>query len=434
MLILHVSDIHFKDPLCHGEEDPELYFRSELVAHAGEQIGDLGDVDAILITGDIAFHGIASEYDAATKWLETLAKAVGCDKRRIYVIPGNHDVNRGIFSSNGGARNAVRAIANAGNNFARESEMTQQLNLDDSARNLFASIADYNIFAAKYDCQSYPGRLRWCQTLWIDSQTALNLYGLNSTLISGINGDDVKGSLFVGAMQMNIARASGTVNLVMVHHPPEWMSDQDDLEMRLLGAPNIVLFGHKHIQAIRRDANGPMMFSAGSVNPDRHEKGWEPAYNLIELTSVPDNGRRVVEVSVYQFRWQSSPNGFVAKINLATNSAMFSHTIQIKGENNQLGDEPLSVEEGGTVMTEEEKRPAEPSSLANPNIRDLIYRFWVLESRRRRQVLDELGVKIDFDATTPEIMTYRSALVSLAEENRLAELDAAIAKREPPIL
>ena len=77
MLILHVSDIHFKNPLCHREEDPELYFRNELVSHAGEQIGDLGDVDAILITGDIAFRGIASEYDAATKWLETLAKVVG---------------------------------------------------------------------------------------------------------------------------------------------------------------------------------------------------------------------------------------------------------------------------------------------------------------------------------------------------------------------
>ena len=434
MLILHVSDIHFKHPLCHGEEDPELYFRNELVAHAGEQIGDLGDVDAILITGDIAFRGIASEYDAATKWLETLAKAVGCSKRRTYVIPGNHDVNRSIFLSNGGARNAVLAIANADDNSARECEMKQQLNLDDSARNLFASIADYNIFAAKYDCQSYPGRLRWRQTLQIDSRTVLNLHGLNSTLISGINGDDVKGTLFMGAMQMNIARASGTVNLVMVHHPPEWMSDQDELEMRLLGAPNIVLFGHKHIQAIRRDVNGLMMFSAGSVNPDPREKGWEPAYNLIELTSIPDNGRRVVEVSVYQFRWQSNPNGFVAKIDIATNSPVFRHTIQINGENNQLGDEPLSAEEGGAVMTEEEKISAEPSSLANPNIRDLIYRFWVLESRRRRQVLEELGVKIDFDATTPEIMTYRSALVSLAEESRLAELDAAIAKKEPPIL
>ena len=434
MLILHVSDIHFKDPLCQGEEDPELYFRNELVTHAGEQVEVLGDVNAILITGDIAFRGIASEYDAATKWLETLAKAVGCNKRRIYVIPGNHDVNRDIFSSNGGARNAVRAIATAGDDSARECEMMQQLKLKDSAQNVFASIADYNTFAAKYDCQSFPGRLRWCQTLQIDSRTVLNLYGLNSTIISGINGDDVKGELFMGALQMNIARASGTVNLVMAHHPPEWMSDQDDIEMRLLGAANIVLFGHKHIQAIRRDSNGSMMFSAGSVNPDRHEKGWEPAYNLIELTAAPGKGRRVVEVSVRQFRWQSNPNGFVAKIDIAADSPEFRHTIQINGENNQHGDEPLPAEEGGAVMTEEEKISAEPSSLASPNIRDLIYRFWNLESRRRRQVLDELGVQIDFDATTPEIMTYRSALVSLARENRLAELDAAITKKEPQIL
>ena len=36
MLLLHISDIHFKDPLCHSDEDPDLYFRDELVRHAGE--------------------------------------------------------------------------------------------------------------------------------------------------------------------------------------------------------------------------------------------------------------------------------------------------------------------------------------------------------------------------------------------------------------
>ena len=73
--------------MCHTDEDPELHFRSELLAHASEQASKLGDIDAILVTGDIAFKGISTEYDAATKWFEALANAVGCKKGRIYVVP-----------------------------------------------------------------------------------------------------------------------------------------------------------------------------------------------------------------------------------------------------------------------------------------------------------------------------------------------------------
>ena len=281
LLLLHISDIHFQHPLCHTEQDPELSFRQELVFHSAQQASQLGDVDAILVTGDIAFKGIKEEFAAATIWLEQLADAVGCNKRRIYVVPGNHDVDRGQFDKVEGARDAVAVIANANRNEERENKLVAQLR--DRDPRLFAAITDFNQFAAKYDCQCYPGRLRWSTTLRIDHRTIVRLHGLNSTLISGIKGTDHKGTLFMGAPQLNVSRAPGTVNLVMAHHPPEWISDQDDIETRLLGAPNIVLFGHRHVQKIRRDMGGPIVLFAGSVNPDRRESGWEPAYNFLEL-------------------------------------------------------------------------------------------------------------------------------------------------------
>ena len=235
MLLLHISDIHFKDPLCHSDEDPDLYFRDELVRHAGEQTRDLGDVDVILVSGDIAFRGIRSEYDAATKWLETLGINVGCNKRRIYMIPGNHDVDQGVFETNEAVKKAISGIEESGNNEEREHAISKLLTDGESAPYVFASITDYNLFAAKYDCQLFPGRLRWNHRLRIDSCTALNVYGLNSAIISGIHGKDRKGNLFLSALQMNFPIIPGTVNLIMSHHPPEWMSDQDQMEMRLLG-------------------------------------------------------------------------------------------------------------------------------------------------------------------------------------------------------
>ena len=430
LLILHISDIHFKDPLCHDNRDPELYFRTELVNHAIQQVQELGDVDAILITGDIAFRGISSEYEAATRWFEKLCTKVGCDKRRIYVVPGNHDVDRNTFKTNEGARNAVRAIAIAGDNAERERELSGQLRLPDSAANVFASIAEYNLFAAKYDCQSYPGRLGWNHTLRIDSQTVLSMYGLNSCIVSGIDDDDQQGQLYMSALQMNVPSATGTVNLVMAHHPAEWMSDQADVEMRLLGAPNMVLFGHRHKQLVRRDVGGPLIFSAGSVNPNRHDTGWEPSYNMIEVRSEIEGNLRSVVVGVRQYRWQSNPSGFVPKMDLAANSPIFIHRIAIQGENDKCGGELSRSEIGGDAMPKSQDSPSDSVTVSGPNVRDLIYRFWELEPRDRVEVLDELGLEKIAAESILQTMAYRSALLTLAKENRLGELQAAIESRE----
>ena len=334
MLLLHISDIHLKYPQCQTNQDPEFYFRQELINDATRRASEIGDVDAILVTGDIAFKGMKEEYDVAVAWLEQLADAVGCNRRRIYVVPGNHDVDRNVFSTNTDARNAVETIFNAIDDQARERKLASLLGESNCAHNLFASIANFNLFAAKYDCQYGPDRFHWSTSLRIDHRTILRLHGLNSTVVSGIHETDCKGRLFMGALQLNVPRALGTVNLVMAHHPPEWMSDQDDIETRLLGAPNIVLFGHRHIQKVHREVGGPITLAAGSVNPDRHESGWEPAYNFIELKSLDSDSNRCVEVIVFQYRWQSNPNGFVPKIDFGTETEepLFRHTIVVQGD------------------------------------------------------------------------------------------------------
>ena len=430
MLILHVSDIHFRYPFCDGNNDPDLYVRSELIAHARAQIRDLGDVDVILVTGDIAYCGNRREYDAATKWLEDMATSVGCNKQRIYVIPGNHDVDWNVFRVNLAARDAVHRIEQSGDNGSRNRLLLELLSNVAAAQHLFSSIEEYNLFAAKYDCQLYPGRLSWNTMLRIDSRTVVHLYGLNSTIISGIDGKDRMGNLFMSNLQTGFPRSPGSANLIMAHHPPEWMSDQNQLEARLFGTPNIVLFGHRHIQALRRDYNGSIVFSAGSVNPDREETGWEPAYNLIELTSAVSNEQRQVAILARQFRWQSHPNGFVPKIDMVTGDPVFVHQMPVDGEDILPVDVQTAKEAGGIAMADREASLNDPPALVGPDVRDIIYRFWELEPRDRRQVLNELGFEQVPNAVVHETMAYRAALVSIASANRLSELETAIAAKE----
>ncbi|WP_209087021.1 metallophosphoesterase family protein [Agrobacterium tumefaciens] len=54
-----------------------------------------GPVDAILISGDIAFAADDEECAFALKWIrERLCPVYGCKFEDVMVIPGNHDVDR----------------------------------------------------------------------------------------------------------------------------------------------------------------------------------------------------------------------------------------------------------------------------------------------------------------------------------------------------
>jgi 3',5'-cyclic AMP phosphodiesterase CpdA len=55
----------------------------------------MGPVYGIVVGGDIAFSGKPEEYDLANKWLVRFAARLGVDPgERIWVVPGNHDIDR----------------------------------------------------------------------------------------------------------------------------------------------------------------------------------------------------------------------------------------------------------------------------------------------------------------------------------------------------
>ena len=104
LTFLHLSDIHFQNKIAGGKFDLDIDLRNELERDAQKLCRDLNvDVDAILITGVIAFAGKAEEYQIARDWLDQLCKKVNCDfSEKIYVVPGNHDVDQDIIAESRG--------------------------------------------------------------------------------------------------------------------------------------------------------------------------------------------------------------------------------------------------------------------------------------------------------------------------------------------
>ena len=326
MLLLHISDIHFQAPDCLDSNlDPERPYRTRLLQDARVKVTELGPVSAILIGGDIAFKGAQEEYGTAMTWISELAAVAGCPIERVFVIPGNHDVDRSLIGRLPATRNVQAAIARSVDQ--RELEFRHQISDGDTARALLAPMGAYNEFAAQLNCQVFlPDRLYWKQDLDLGSGSTLRLHGLTSTLLSGAEGrDDTRESLYLSPLQTVLDPVDDVVNLVLCHHPPDWLMDQDDANDAICGRAAIHMFGHRHRQRIQRDAQY-VRFSAAAVNPDRHAPGWIPGYNLVEVRVAGAGSDRQLTVDAHLRQWQSNPDLFRAVVT-PEGAEVFHHSI-----------------------------------------------------------------------------------------------------------
>jgi predicted MPP superfamily phosphohydrolase len=90
---LHISDLHIRE----GDSyDRDVVFRALVrsVKRFRERGGHKPDL--VFATGDIAYSGKPQEYAIATAFLDQILQAANIDRRRLYVIPGNHDVDRTV--------------------------------------------------------------------------------------------------------------------------------------------------------------------------------------------------------------------------------------------------------------------------------------------------------------------------------------------------
>ena len=255
MLLLHISDIHFRVPQClNPDTDPDRGIRTRMMRHLQAQVARRGRVEAILVGGDVAFKADPAEYRVAKNWLIELAAACGCHEDRIFVIPGNHDVDRAAIKGHLPTRNVQAAIASANDEW-REAALRDQLDNARTGSDLFFGHSAYNDFAAPMNCQVYAGRIFWKQDIELAKGVQLRIHGLTSTLLSGQNGDDdLKNSLYLSPMQTSPDPVPNVVNMVMCHHPFDWLVDGDEVEDALNRRATFQLFGHKHRQRVQRDA------------------------------------------------------------------------------------------------------------------------------------------------------------------------------------
>ena len=92
---LHISDLHFRTSQAY---DANVVLRA-LLRDVAERIEQEGlQPDFLAVSGDIAFSGQPAEYDLARRFFDDLLRTTELPKERLFLVPGNHDVNRSLVS------------------------------------------------------------------------------------------------------------------------------------------------------------------------------------------------------------------------------------------------------------------------------------------------------------------------------------------------
>ena len=146
---LHLSDIHFFD--CDGPTDTDLdhAVRERMLEDIEKMYGQRGDMDAVLVVGDIAARGKRADYDVAASFLGRTCERVGLAADHVVCVPGNHDIDR---DQQGALHEAARfQLRRVG---AREiSDVLLGLLREETGRQiLLRPLEAYNEFALRYGC------------------------------------------------------------------------------------------------------------------------------------------------------------------------------------------------------------------------------------------------------------------------------------------
>jgi predicted phosphodiesterase len=258
-------------------------------------------LDFIAFTGDVAQSGKAEEYQLAEEhFFKPLLKHTGLSREQLFIVPGNHDVDWDL----------VKLInPDIPSSLVDRDKVTALLRDGGQRRLLFQTMMGYGEFARRFFGQA-PNHPTVQDPLYsyvrpIASAThSVALVGLNSAWLSGFNKDSEgnvvdRGNLLIGDKQVGDAireAEASTVRIALVHHPPSWLKEFDELDVNrwLRAACDFVLLGHMHVPNFEQEkalGRETINIPAGTVYKRR---GWLNGYNLVQLNFPTCRGQIVL--------------------------------------------------------------------------------------------------------------------------------------------
>lgn len=431
---VHLSDIHIGQERG-GTLPLHETIRTDLLKDCEKLRAAIGAATGIIVCGDAAYSGKRSEYLLAGSYLDRLAKAVGANRERgVFVIPGNHDIDRSTHNPPVRSFHKQLRLGTCTQAYAEIEELADKTPEDQNP--LLIPLASYREFASQYACDFESARRpMWTKVLPVGA-FFLRLLGLNSVLVSGEL--DAKEQMILGNTQYMFDTLPGHANIVLMHHPLEWLKDREVVEQFFNTHARVLIVGHEHKARIRtisdENDNELLMIDSGATNPPETGAEYKFAYNWLEFRAQTVAGENKLSVKVFPRVWVSGRTEFApdgSRLNLGADHGK-EYIITCP----EFKSPAKNPDDKTPILVVEVAPKGESNAMANTDeehFARLQFFFWrFLDWRQRLTVLAELKLLPgSLDRPIPQTME-KLALEGARSQNQLKPLWDAIMNFVPP--
>ncbi len=257
---IQLSDVHFAYKNYHTNR-----MRLKLLEKLEETSKEKG-LDFVFITGDLTDK--SHEYgEEALIFFSEILDIVGLDSERIFLVPGNHDVQRSI------ARKAVleglllndKVFANI-NNELSEKQKTELIN----------GLEKFINFYGKVKKKPYPKE----KIHYVEKSGDANIVHINTAWLSGL--DEEEGNLCIGVNELFKCLSHANIepdklNIALGHHSIEMLNEKEREQVQSLFFDYNIDFyfcGHSHDSQISYNPHIETIFcTCRQVRSDSYDTG-----------------------------------------------------------------------------------------------------------------------------------------------------------------
>lgn len=425
---IHLSDIHFGQEKG-GELETHEDVKERLLVDAASQVKKLGcSINGIIVTGDVAFAGKASEFKDAGRWLDRLAKGVGCAETAVQVVPGNHDIDRDEIS--GGCKLMLDSILKDG-----EKSFDKYLNDPADCEALYRKLSAYFDFAEGYNCfLDKSGGIASNKSFELAPGRSIRIMGLNSSLMCWAA--EKEGDLLLGARQRVLPITPGEELVILCHHPLHWFNDEKTARSYIRNRARVLMTGHEHKPSVTLDDSKPgrdlLTIASGAAIPPHATEEYGYTYNI--LTFDWDNDKNALKVSIIPRTWSDDEMNFVADEDLLkeTGSTLVLASANFLAAGHQT--EPVAREDLDEV--EYPEATADRIVIIEETTVPERFALVLLKFFRDLSPSQRLRILVRMEALPPTwkgVMTHgmeRSVVDKLVREGHVANLEAEIAREQ----
>jgi predicted phosphodiesterase len=327
---LHLSDWHqgnteFDRTVVYKRLIEDIKNRTRTISQ------DLDEIDFIVFTGDVSYSGKQEEYERVRReFLDGVLEASGVEANKLYIIPGNHDVNIDDF----------RYLPSELREPLESEEKVQEWTDDDRGRYVVLQpfyffnkfVQDYTEWEhsdyAPFDIFDKDGKR--IAILGLNSAWMCNRHKTNDKI-------DDKNYVLIGEHQIRkslneIDKENVDLRIAILHHPFTWLKDFDCRRNEHLLTENcdFILTGHEHTpeaKMIQNENGFYMQISTGACFSQRipNDPIFINAYNLVHLDIEKKSGK------VYLRRWCDEQDRWIEDFQTSRNNGRkrFNLTIQV---------------------------------------------------------------------------------------------------------